>query len=416
MLKAFGDIGGAYKFSIFTGDVVEAAVWLVTEDEVTSDMQMFNNDMASKLGAPVFPAIGNHEAAPVNAFPRTTTDTSMGVQYVFDTQSSGWAQWIGSVSAAQVTHYSGSYSAVVSGTNLRIISINTVYWYKQNYWLYDSDDFQPDPNGILAFTVQQLQAAEDAGQRAWIIGHMPPGVHDALLDQSNYFDQIIQRYKNTIAGTFYGHTHIDQFEIGYSDYTQQTAANAVSFAWIAPALTPRSGNPAFKIYDIDPDTYEVMDSRVYTTDVTQSTLTWKLYYSARQTYGPLVGPLAATDSLNPAFWHKVTDAFVSNDAAFQTYINLQNRGFSTTTCTGTCKTTTICDLRTMRSQNNCDVSSASVPSKRDTNTTVLRQHLDCEGAGLGHIFTKMAEKVSSGVSPAEMARLRGRVQKIIPNH
>jgi sphingomyelin phosphodiesterase len=73
--------------------------------------------------------------------------------------------------------------------------------------------------------VQELQAAEDAGQRAWIIAHMPPGTSDALHDQvrhgvnrppvailtmslqSNYFDQVVQRYHNTIGGQFYGHTH-----------------------------------------------------------------------------------------------------------------------------------------------------------------------------------------------------------------
>src|ERR1700722_9726760 len=32
----------------------------------------------------------------------------------------------------------------------------------------------------------------------------------------------------------------DQFEIAYSNYSQQTVANAVSVAYIAPALTPRS--------------------------------------------------------------------------------------------------------------------------------------------------------------------------------
>jgi sphingomyelin phosphodiesterase len=85
---------------------------------------------------------------------------------------------------------------------------------------------RPDPNGVLAFIVEELQAAEDAGQRAWIIAHMPPGRQDTMYDQvchrtmqtiprdpnavfmqSNYFDQIVQRYHNTIAGQFYGHSH-----------------------------------------------------------------------------------------------------------------------------------------------------------------------------------------------------------------
>jgi hypothetical protein len=40
-----------------------------------------------------------------------------------------------------------------------------------------------DPNGILSFIVAQLQAAEDAGQRAWIIGHIPAGKADIFHDQ-----------------------------------------------------------------------------------------------------------------------------------------------------------------------------------------------------------------------------------------
>jgi len=52
-----------------------------------------------------------------------------------------------------------------------------------SFYLYDSDSFQPDPNGILSFLIAELQAAEDAGQRAWVVGHMQPGGEDTLRDQ-----------------------------------------------------------------------------------------------------------------------------------------------------------------------------------------------------------------------------------------
>lgn len=72
-----------------------------------------------------------------------------------------------------------------------------------SYWLYDSDIlqcaspllpkcfmllikemyFRPDPNGNIAFMVDALQAAEDPGDRAWIIGHIPLGKEDTLIDQ-----------------------------------------------------------------------------------------------------------------------------------------------------------------------------------------------------------------------------------------
>ncbi|KAM6503440.1 Metallo-dependent phosphatase-like protein [Amanita muscaria] len=347
------------QFSIFTGDVVEAAVWLVEQREVTSNLRSFNHQMQSILRSPVYPVIGN-EATPINAFPRNTTTSAPSMQWIFDIQSQGWAPWIKSAGAYQVAHQSGSYAVIAKGTNLRIISLNDIYWYKDNFWLYDSDNFYSDPNGVITFAIDQLQAAEDAGQRAWIIAHMPPGGTDTLRDQSNYFDQVIQRYHNTIAAQFYGHTHFashcDQFAIAYSDYTNRTAENAVSVGLIAPSLTPRSGQPAFKLYDVDPDTYEIMDAKVYLSNVSdpsfQQNPTWQLYYSARDTYGPLVG-VSSTESLSPAFWHKVTEAFEANDAAFMTYQAFTTRGVSVTSCDSNCKANTICGLRALRAEDNC---------------------------------------------------------------
>lgn len=110
-------------------------------------------------------------------------------------------------------------------------------------WLYDSDIPQWDPNGILSWLARELHEAERLGQRAWIselfftvflphcfrfltlllslrpfsltvpllVGHMPFGKVDAMRDQSNYANQIFQRYHETIAAQFYGHTFVMLF-------------------------------------------------------------------------------------------------------------------------------------------------------------------------------------------------------------
>ncbi|KAL0959865.1 hypothetical protein HGRIS_011538 [Hohenbuehelia grisea] len=423
MLSAIQTRAPNNKFSIFTGDVVEAAVWSLNRKEVIEDLQSFNGQMAAHLKTPVYPAIGNHEAAPANNFPRSTTSES-SAQWVFDVQGSGWAQWIGQKAADQAVHTSGSYSVIAAGTNLRIISINTVYWYKQNYWLYDDDNAPSDPNGIIAFTVRELQAAEDAGQRAWIVGHMPPGRQDTLNDQSNYFDQVIQRYKNTIAAQFYGHDHGDQFAIAYSDYSKRSAATAVSVAHIAPALTPRSGNPAFKVYDVDPDTYEVMDVKVYMSQVQnpnfQKNPSWDLYYSARSVYGPLVPGLKASDPLGPAFWHGVTQGFERNETAFQMWNTFQSRGAKVHACDAECKKITICNLRALRAEDNCEDSKPGLQVRRralqeqlDNPTAPVRD--ECEGGGLGHIFAKAALRLSSdNFSNDLLEELKERLKEVVP--
>ncbi|KAF7968594.1 hypothetical protein HWV62_35346 [Athelia sp. TMB] len=386
MLEFAQQTVGDAKFAIFTGDVVEAALWLVNQSDVTSDLQDWNAELAAKIQPTVFPSFGNHDTAPVNSFPRNTSAAASGFQWTFNVQSAAWENWIGEAAASQVQHDSGSYSAMVSGTNLRIISVNTQYWYIDNFYLYDSDTFQPDPNGVLAFIVEQLQATEDAGQRAWVIGH-------------------------------------DEFMIGYSDYNNRQAANAIAYGSLSPALTPRSGNPAFKMYDVDPDTFELMDVKVYTTNMSnpsyQTNPTWELYYSARDTYAPLVPSLSANQSLSPAFWHNLTDVFAANNTAFQMYNTFKSRDGAVGSCTGSCVNATICGLRAMRSEDNCDVVSPGLPSRRDleTATPINRGYdMDCEGAGIGHVMKKLTRQTTPGsTTPETLAELRKRLETIIPS-
>jgi sphingomyelin phosphodiesterase len=44
-----------------------------------------------------------------------------------------------------------------------------------------------DPSGQLAWLASELEAAETAGERVWLMGHMPLGKSDAFHDQSQYF-------------------------------------------------------------------------------------------------------------------------------------------------------------------------------------------------------------------------------------
>ncbi|KAJ7218470.1 hypothetical protein GGX14DRAFT_595008 [Mycena pura] len=132
------------------------------------------------------------------------------------------------------------------------------------------------------------------------------------------------------------------------------------------------GNPAFKAYDIDPDTFEMMDASVFLTNVSDPNFQvtrasarqahrpqpaeWGIFYSARATYGPLVG-IAPGEPLSPAFWHNLTDVIAANDTAFhgQLFNTFISRDGMVTPCDAAsgCVNTTICDMRALRSENNC---------------------------------------------------------------
>lgn len=205
-------------------------------------------------------------------------------------------------------------------------------------------------------------------------------------------DTIIQRFDATIAAVFYGHTHKDEFEIAYSDYSNQAASTATMISYIAPALTPTSGNPTFRVYEVDPVTFGVLDFTVYYTNISsaayQAGPTWQALYSAKAAYGIPLGVTDTAAELTPAFWHNVTLLFESDDAAFQGYYARKSRDYDISTCEGDCKTGEICQLRAAQSQYNCVTVSPGVNFKRDASSGGLVAG-DCDGSQVVPILSLM---------------------------
>ena len=210
MYQAIKKIAPNATATLFTGDIVDHAVWLTNETQNIIDI----NDAYRRMTglAQVFGVVGNHEASPVNAYPSLANPSaSAQQQWVYETLSSDWVKWAANASTSSATSF-GGYSAMVTGTNLRIISINTNLYYTGNYYLYQPK-MESDPSGQLAWLISELAAAEAAGQRAYIIGHMPMGTGDAFHDGSNYFDQIVNRFSATIAALFFGKNHPSSFDL-----------------------------------------------------------------------------------------------------------------------------------------------------------------------------------------------------------
>ncbi|EFY91799.1 acid sphingomyelinase, putative [Metarhizium acridum CQMa 102] len=379
MYDAINSIVPDAAFTIFTGDIVDHAIWNTSQPYNTNLIQHAYDTMNSSLKL-VYGTAGNHEAHPVNAFvPNAIGHDS---QWVYNLLSSDWEHWIGESSTAMVEKI-GAYSTKYPKGNLRIISLNTNLYYRHNFWMYQSYE-DKDPNGQIAWLINELDAAEKAKERVYIMGHMPLGEADALRDGSNYLDQVFKRYQNTIAASFFGHTHVDHFELSYSDYAHRSASNAFMTSYIAPSLTPTSGMPSFRVYTVDPDTFAVLDHTTYMADMTnpsfQTTPVWTKLYSAKESYGPLVSP-PLTDpkaELTPAFWHNVTVAFENDDAQFNAYIARKSRGWQPASCTGDCKTNEICQLRAARSQDNCWKPKPGINlTKRSGIQDERREHDEC---------------------------------------
>lgn len=172
-------------------------------------------------------------------------------------------------------------------------------------------------------------------------------------------------------------------------------------SYITPSLTPTSGSPSFRIYSIDPVTYGVLDYTNYIANISSPTYQngpqWVEYYSAKAAYGPYVSPplTSAAAELTPAFWHNVTVAFQNNNDLFQEYISRKSRGFDVSSCTGSCQTDEICQLRAAESQYNCVTISPGINfNKRDqqSNLGAQEKHRDgCEGSPIRDIFATLMQ-------------------------
>ena len=351
---------GPLDLGVFTGD-------LTTHDQhehISRDLVMYSEqalfDMLHRhMGsAPLVPALGNHDYSPSDfaAMPGLPDGRSDQLSWNYENvaalvKAHGWGN--DSTAEAIRKHY-GGYS-VSPRQGLRVISLNSDFWYKSNPMAYLRAE-DPDVGGMLRWLTDELQAAEDQNERAWIVAHVLSGWDggNGLEAPTNLFYQIVSRYEHTIAHIFFGHTHEDQFQLFYrgtngdSSKASRKTKDANAFAFIGPSLTPLNNvQPALRIYEVDPETYEVMDYLQYYSPVdefphgAQHGPVWRLLYKARETYQDFsasvrakkyAAPVALENGLwprdaplNASFWAAVTDEMEQRPALLELHHLYQSR-------------------------------------------------------------------------------------------
>jgi hypothetical protein len=365
-LEAIGPLTGTSKggesfgFSIYTGDLVahdpqnQLSQAYVGYTETT-----LYGLYKSYITGPIFAALGNYDSNPENIDAPYSLPGPLGQQNSWNYHhvaglwlNEGWINIDDAIQAA--THY-GGYS-IKTHVGLRVISFNTDFWYKSNFYTFINTT-NPDNPGIFSWMINELQAAEDAGERVWIIGHVLSGWDGSnpIPNPTNLFYQIVERYSpHVIANIFFGHTHEDQFMIYYSNNgTNQSAGNALTTGWIGPSITPLTNlNSGFRMYSVDTGDFNVYDAYTFYANVSSfpglssSGPTWKYEYSTRDTYGPAVNWPAAAP-LNATFWHLVTEAMQKNASLVTLHNQYQGKLSSQSpNCTNAaCAAAKICYMR-----------------------------------------------------------------------
>lgn len=141
---------------------------------------------------------------------------------------------------------------------------------------------------------------------------------------------------------FWGHSHEDFFNLFYrNNGTSLNSSDAFAHAYIGPSITPLTRvNPSFGVYDVDPDTYRVLDHTVYYSQLsTFESLAkqghgpvFRRLYSAREAYSNHTashGSVWPADApLNATFWARTTDEMLARPELVQQFTVYQGRNSS----------------------------------------------------------------------------------------
>ncbi|TRY83160.1 hypothetical protein DNTS_020663 [Danionella cerebrum] len=339
-------LSGPWDWVYWTGDIPAHNVWSQTREQQLNELVTITRLIHKHLGpnVTVYPAVGNHESTPVNSFPPPFVHGNHSSRWLYDTMAKEWAPWLPKKALDTIRH-AGFYTLQIE-PGLRLVSLNMNFCARENYWLMVNST---DPANQLQWLVQTLQEAENAGDKVHIIGHIPPGL--CLSSWSWNYYHIINRYESTVSGQFFGHTHVDEFEMFYDE---ETLTRPVSVAFIAPSVTTYINlNPGYRVYYVDGNhpssSRMVLDHETFILNLTLANNqpsnpdpnpTWDLLYRASEVYG--------LSTLFPSDMDMLLKALQTDDRLFQRFWYLFHKGHVSKPCKDTCRTSLICILHSGR--------------------------------------------------------------------
>jgi len=272
-------------------------------------LQAFANKTVAFVTAQVRSSVGNIPV--IFALGNIDSYTGYGPDSTFlsDNAETFYTQFLNATVDHQTfmnTFTGGGYYSAEVGTKLTVIGLNTTPMsplIPANVSPSNNDSAVFEELNWLDATLASAQAA---GQKVWLLMHVPPGadIVTTLTTASSFnsggqlvapammwvpayqatFLQIISKYPGMITLIMAAHTHMDEFRIlSPSNVLMQ-----------APAICPCLGNnPAYEIFTFTSDTFTPTDHRSLNYDLAASPAQFNSYYTFSSAYS-LQGPMAAS--------------------------------------------------------------------------------------------------------------------------
>jgi sphingomyelin phosphodiesterase len=332
------------SMAIVTGDLPAHNFWEVSREQAKSVEDSIADEFYTRFpNIPFYAAVGNHESVPANQFvPRDMQPkpVQFDMAWLYDSLAQKWSKWLPEDAVNQARH-AGFYSTIIPFSAhdeypLRIISLNTnLGCNKGNWWLKIPTKAAIDPDQMIQWTIDELAKAEKNGERVFLIEHL---AISAFCDKNwKSWNEVLDRFENTIIGHFAGHTHDDTFTITYDK-----SLKPIGSIHYAGSITTQGRNPGFRIYKVDRKTKAVLDYTEYWADLSEANANpaigpqWKLQYTASEAY--------EVKNLSPLEWHNLASRMKQKPELAQSFILRKTKLYGAPCISENCLKQAICGV------------------------------------------------------------------------
>lgn len=324
-------------FILWTGDdTAHVSNDHFSTEVVVKIVSNLTNLIASRFpNTPVFPVLGNHDYYPKNQMPVGPNELQSKVADL-------WNKWFqqlqGHGDVYTSFNSSGRYAADVPGSNVTVVALNTLIWYKSNNetaLLPNTTSDGMDPDDQFSWADDLLTALAKKKRRVYLVGHIPPGTFERYQQErkgfhwyqpryNERFIELVQQHANVIEAQFFAHHHTDSFRLFFEEKDNQEQRIPVSYQLLSPGVTPwrstlseetGANNPGIRLVHYDTTTGKVVDVSTYYLDLSaanqQGRDEWRLEYNFSSTYNLM--------SLSPVSLYEVAKTMKTNKTAFDHY-------------------------------------------------------------------------------------------------
>ncbi|MPC31100.1 Acid sphingomyelinase-like phosphodiesterase 3b [Portunus trituberculatus] len=250
-VDAMKKFDGEPDFILWTGDdTAHVSNDYFSTEVVVNIVTNLTNLIASRFpNTPVFPVLGNHDYYPKNQMP-------VGPNRLQSEVADLWRKWFqqlqGHGDVYNSFHSSGRYAADVPGSNVTMVALNTLIWYKSNNetaLLPDTTSDGLDPDGQFTWADSLLKDLAKKNRRVYLVGHIPPGTFERYQQKrkgfhwyqpryNDRFTQLVQQHAHVIEAQFFAHHHTDSFRLFFEEEKNQEQRIPVSYQLLSPGVTP----------------------------------------------------------------------------------------------------------------------------------------------------------------------------------